>query len=137
MADPQFTAWNEELDNLLERAAKDCSFESPISLNILASIAYKWASPSWKIILGTKRARDDLGKKIRKRRAEDEQPMIPELLDGYAKIDGGYVHMSQLPRGEILHRRNKLQKRVRTSLLKIAAYDELLAQDLPTQGEAP
>ncbi len=136
MADEQPMTWNTKLDSLLQSAVKDCSLSSPISLSVLADVAVKWASVSLRLTLAKKRAMDELGKRLRRRPSEEEQPLIPELLNGYAEIDGGYVHMSQLPRGEILHRRNKLQQSVKTSLLKIAAYDEWLSHDLPEEGTA-
>ena len=136
MPDEQPMTWSEKLDLLIRSAVKDCSFSSPISLDILADAAIKWASTSLRLTLAKKRAIDELGKRLRRRPSEEEQPLIPELLNGYAEIEGGYVHMSQLPRREILHRRNKLQQSVRTSLLKIAAYDEWLSHDLPEEGIA-
>ena len=89
--------WPEKLDDLIERAVKDCSLESPISLDVLAEASVKWASPTLRRILAKKRARDELGKILRQRPSEEDQPLIPHLLDGYAEFDGGYVHMSHLP----------------------------------------
>jgi hypothetical protein len=133
MTDPQFIPWNEKLDGLLESAKKDCSLESPILLETLAKAALKGASASWRTTLAEKRTMDELGRKLRKPSTENKH-MVPNQLNMFAEIDGGYVHMSQLPRVEILHRRNKLQQTVRTSLIKIAAYDEMLQQNLPSEG---
>ena len=135
MTDEQPMTWNEKLDDLIKRAVKDCSFNSPISLDVLADAANKWASPLLRLALAKKRARDELGKLLRRRPSEEEQPLIPELLDIYAETEGGYVHMSQLPRNEIQHRRNRLQQRITSELMRLAAYDKMLEQDLPLSGE--
>jgi hypothetical protein len=136
MSDEQPMTWSEKLDELIRNAVKDCSFNFPISLDVLADAAVKWARPSLRLALAKKRARDELGKLLRRRPSAEVQPLIPDLLDIYAETEGGYVHMSQLPRNEIQHRRNKLQQRITSELIRLAAYDELLSHDLPEEGIA-
>lgn len=127
--------WNEKLDKLIESSAESCSLKAPIQPAALIEEAYQWASPTLRRTLAEKRIGYEIGRKLRRRPSDEAQPLIPGLLDRYAETEGGYVHMSQLPRAEIAHRRNKLQLRIFTMTAMVAAYDELLSHDLPLSGE--
>ena len=106
--------------------------DDPIDFDALVDEIFKGESETSREALAKKQIRQNLGLRLRKWALAVEQPMIPDLLDGFVERDGDYIHASNLSREEWTIRKYKLQRRIVTLEERVAAIDEVLSQaDLP------
>jgi hypothetical protein len=123
------------LIDLIKTAVEEALSTGTIDFDALVDKAFKEETADGREALAKKQIRHDIGLRLRKWALAVEQPMIPDLLDGYVEKDGDYIHASQLSREEWLVRKRKIRARINTLLLREAAIDEMLSQDLPSEGE--
>lgn len=130
-------AWNERFKILLTTAIEKSGSADSIDFDALVDEAFKGESEANREALAKQQIRNDFGIKLRKWALAVEQPMIPDLLDGFVERNGEYVHASQLSREEWQIRKFKLQRRIASLVARVAAIDEVLEQDdLPEEGTA-
>lgn len=126
-------SWND----LIREAIRKSGADDSVGFDALVDAIFKEESEDGREALAKKQIRQELGFKLRKWALKVEQPLIPDLLDGFVERGGDYIHASNLSREEWTFRKHKLQRRVITLEERIAAIDDVLSQvDLPSKGEA-
>jgi hypothetical protein len=126
-------SWND----LIREAIRKSGADDSVGFDALVDEIFAGESEDSREALAKKQIRQELGFKLRKWALKVEQPLIPDLLDGFVKKDDDYIHASNLSREEWTFRKHKLQRRIITLEERVTAIDNVLSQiDLPSKGEA-
>ena len=126
-------AWNKKLNHLLVVAISEAGPEGPLDFDMLVKSALLGEPEQNRDALAEKQVRREIGIKLRKWTFAVEQPLIPDLLDGFIQRDGDYIHTSQLSREEWDIRILKLDQTIRTLVARRTAMQE--ARDQAQEGE--
>ena len=107
--------------------------DGSIDFSALVKTVFEGESEDNREALAKRQIRRELGIILRRWTAEVEQPLIPDLLDGFVEKEGSYIHASQLSREEWDVRILKLDQTIRTLVARRTAMQE--ARDQAQEGE--
>ena len=125
--------WSAKLNQLIIEAIAEAETDGPIDFSLLVKLALRGESEQSLKTLAEKQVRREVGIKLRKWALAVDQPMIPDLLDGFIEKEGNYIHASQLSREEWDIRILKLDQTIRTLVARRTAMQE--ARDQAQEGE--
>jgi len=125
--------WSAKLNQLIVEAIAESEPDGTIDFNMLVKLALQGESEQSVNALAEKQVRREVGIKLRKWALAVDQPMIPDLLDGFVEREGSYIHASQLSREEWDIRILKLDQTIRTLVARRTAMQE--ARDQAQEGE--
>ena len=120
--------WNDKLNDLLNEALEECGSRYPLDLGLLVEKAIRGLHAPRRDALAKKQIRRELGSRLRRWPPPDELPLIPGLLDGYVRGDGGYVRTTKLSLEDWRAQRTRLARQADTLMTRVAAIDKLLEQ---------
>jgi hypothetical protein len=117
--------WHRKLKLIVDAAVKQSGFW-PIDPDPLVKKALRGERAPKRTTLAKMEVRREIGTKLRRWR--DALPLIPGLLDSFAKIDAGYVRERHMPSGDLQKRRTRYKKQGDGCFAKMTAIDEILKQ---------